>query len=319
MSKKVLITGACGFVGGHILEYFLDKTDWNFVIIDKLSYAGRLSRIRNLSNYSEKRVRFVWHDLSAPINDFVKQEIGKIDFIIHMAANSSVEDTIKYPLRSVYDNVLATVNLLEYAKVVKPKLFNYFSTDEVYGPAPLNHNFDEQSWHRPSNPYSAGKAASEDYCYAYFITYGVPIFITNTMNVFGENQHPEKFIPTVIRKVASGETLPVYSNKAKTKAGSRFWIHGKAVADGLLFLLNGKAKPGERYHIVGTEKNNLDLAKKIAKIIGKPLKYKMYDFHTSRPGHDLRYGMNGEKMAKMGWCLPYTIDEYLEQTVKSYL
>lgn len=317
--QKCLITGACGFVGSHLLDYLLKKRDWDFVILDKLSYAGKLSRLKNLKNYDEKRVKFVWHDLRAPLNEFIKEEIGTVDYILHLAANSSVEDTIKNPLGSVYDNVIGTVNLLEFARTQKNlKLFNMFSTDEVMGPAPEGINWTEEAWHRPSNPYSAGKAGAEDYTHAYYITYHLPVFITNTMNVFGEDQHPEKFIPTVIRKVDKGEVLPVYSNKEKTKAGSRFWIHAEAVADAINFLLDN-AVIGERYNIVGTEKDNLDLAKDIAKIIGKELKYEFVDFHSSRPGHDLRYGMSGDKLAKMGWELPYTINEYLEQTVRSYL
>jgi dTDP-glucose 4,6-dehydratase len=262
-----------------------------------------------------RRIKFVWHDLRAPINEYVSAEIGRIDFVAHLAANSSVEATIRDPLSSVMDNVLGTVNLYQWARTKKIKLIDYFSTDETLGAAPEGINFKEDAMHNPTNPYSAGKASAEDYSHAFFITYGLPIFITRTMNVFAERQHPEKFIPTVMRKVLTGETLPVYSNKEKTKAGSRFWIYAQSVAEALLFLFQN-ANAGEKYHIVGEEKDNLDVAKQIAAVIGKPLNYEMVDFHSSRPGHDLRYGMSGEKLAQMGFVPTLDFDKSITQTVK---
>jgi len=316
---RILLSGAAGFVGSHVLEGILQKTDWEIVVIDSLNYASFLKRISCLTNYDESRVKFIWHDLRSPINEYVKAEIGEVDYIAHLAANSSVEDTIKDPLGSVYDNVVGTVNMLEFARTLKNlKLMNVFSTDEVYGPAPDGVNFSEDSPHKPSNPYSAGKAGAEDYAHAYYVTYGLPVFVSNTMNVFGPRQHPEKFVPTVISKILQGETVKMYSNAEKTKAGCRFWIHGSNVADGVLFLLKN-AKPGQRYHIVGTECNNLDLAQKIAGFACQPLKYEMVSYYASRPGHDMRYGMSGEKMAKMGWKLELNLEQSLKETVDWYV
>jgi len=668
---RILLSGSCGFVGSHILDRILEKTDWEVVVLDKINYAGFLKRISTLDHFNPDRVKFVWHDLRAPINEYVINEIGTdIDYIAHLAANSSVEATIKDPVGSVYDNVLGTVNLLEFARTLENlKLFNMFScydsktrvftknglkkyselnvgdivftinpdtkkveeqpvekiiiqdyegemvhfdnrtndllvtpnhrmydnnllvreasdcgegiklplgfkysgastqineynlgslfyvigvylgngftayqkkvrknksgldkkdfiarrnnkgqfirgrtgtiestitdswrvffdvpendkaraklgksltdlgieytsqkgksgehlyftseewvkffdqfgkeaknkfipdkfkqydskylkqlfdglidsdgnwqyvsfstvsdklandiceigmkigliptkrlrttdciyegrsiqgvshwinfsdknqsvgkkmihredykgkiwcirvknknflverngkyafsgnTDETLGPAPEGVNFTEDAPHNPSNPYSAGKSGAEDYSLAYHTTYKVPVFITRTMNVFATRQHPEKLVPTVIRKVLKGEVVPMYSNAEKTKAGSRFWIHATNVADALLFLFE-KAKAGEKYHIVGTECNNLDLAQKIAKIIGKPLKYEMTGDYALRPGHDFRYGMSGEKLAKIGWKLTLDLDESLKETVEWYL
>lgn len=322
MAKKcVLITGIAGFVAYQIADYLLQNTEYNIIGLDGLTYAGSLDRITNLESYKKdpSRIKFVYWNLRSPFNEYISEKIGEIDYILHFAANSSVENTIKFPTESVFDNVLATVNVLEFARKQKNlKLMNYFSTDEVNGPSEHGELFTEMAPHRPSNPYSAGKAGGEDYCFAYFKTYGVPVFISNTMNICGKDQNKEKYIPTVIRCVKNGETLPVYSNKDKTKAGSRFWISAYDVADAINFLLE-KAIPGEKYNIVGTEMDNLDLAKMIARIIGKPLLYEMFNFHSSRPGHDIAYRMTGEKMAKMGWTLKRGIEEELKQIVQDYL
>lgn len=323
MSKyRVLITGAAGFIGHQVVDSFLKNTNWDLVLLDGLSYAGNLNRITDLVSYTNgrNRVNFVYHNLRAPINDLVSERIGSVDYIFHLAANSSVEFTLGNPLITVYDNVMATVNMLEFARRQEDLiLMNYFSTDEVYGPVKNpGDGFDEEAPHKPSNPYSAGKAAGEDYAHAWHVTYGTPVFITNAMNVFGYSQHPEKYIPTVIRHVKNGTTLPVYSTSNGKVAGSRYWIFAYDIADALMFLSNN-AKAGEKYHIKGTWMDNLDLAKKIASKIGKPLKYEMYDFHSSRPGHDLHYGLSDTKMEKMGWKLKYGIDEGLDMIIPTYL
>jgi dTDP-glucose 4,6-dehydratase len=313
---RILITGAAGFVGRHVVEYFLQQTDDEIVVLDSLTYAGNLNRITNLPSYDPTRIKFVYHNLRSPINDLVKSYIGEIDHIYHLAANSSVEFTLIHPEITVMDNVMATVNMLEFAREEDVNGINYFSTDEVYGPVKNpGDGFDEYASHKPSNPYSAGKAAGEDYVHAWFTTYGVPVYITNSMNIFGFDQHPEKYIPTIIRCVQNDIELPVYSSKDGTVAGSRYWIFGYDVADALLFLRD-KFKPGEKYHIIGDWMDNLELAKLIAMKMGKPLKYKMYDFHSSRPGHDLHYGLTDTKMKKLGWFKQFGINEGLEMILR---
>jgi dTDP-glucose 4,6-dehydratase len=311
---SILLSGGAGFLGRHVVEYFLEHTKEDLVLIDSLTYAGNLNRITSLKNYDPLRVKFVYHNLRSPINKLVKGYIGDdVEYIYHLAANSSVEFTLLNPEITVMDNVMATVNMLEFARGCESlKEMDYFSTDEVYGPVPKpGDGFDEEAPHKPSNPYSAGKAAGECYAHAWRVTYGLPVYITNTMNIFGFDQHPEKYIPTVIRHCKNGTELPVYSSANGKVAGSRYWIFAYDVADALLFLRD-KAKPGEKYHIVGNWMDNLELAKLIAKKMGKPLKYKMFDFHSSRPGHDLHYGLTDTKLGKMGWKLRYGINEGLE-------
>jgi dTDP-glucose 4,6-dehydratase len=205
--------------------------------------------------------------------------------------------------------------MLDFARKKDLRKFVYFSTDEVFGPAPQGTLFREWDRYHSGNPYSASKAGGEELCLAYANTYKLPVLITHTMNAFGERQHPEKFIPLVISKVLNGETVTIHSNPEKTKAGSRFYIHCRNIASAIDFLLkNGKV---DKYNIVGEkEVNNLELAQFISRVVGKPLKYEMVDFHSSRPGHDLRYALDGTKMKKMGWRLPLTFEDSLEKTIK---
>ena len=206
--------------------------------------------------------------------------------------------------------------MLEFAREQKDlRLFVMFSTDEVYGPAPVGVNYKETDRYNSTNPYSATKAGAEQLALAYENTFKVPVIITNTMNIFGERQHPEKFIPKVIKKVLAGEVVTIHANPEKTKAGSRFWIHARNVSDALLFLTNNY-EVRESYNIVGEhEVDNLEMASTISRILGKELKYEMVDFHSSRPGHDLRYALDGNKLKNIGYIYPKNFYESLRQTV----
>jgi dTDP-glucose 4,6-dehydratase len=218
----------------------------------------------------------------------------------------------------VMDNVVGTTNLLDYARLYTQdslKMFLYFSTDEVFGSAPVGTNYKEWDRYNSGNPYSASKAGAEEMCLAYFNTYKVPVVITHTMNVFGIRQHPEKYIPLVIKKVRDGELVTIHSNAEKTKAGSRFYINTEDVASAMKFILQNH-KLGDKYNIVGErEVDNLQLAQIIADIMGKKLNYEMLDFHSSRPGHDLRYALCGEKMKSMGWEPEKKLEDRLEEVI----
>ena len=224
------------------------------------------------------------------------------------------------------DNIVGTANILDYARKIDTlERFAYFSTDEVFGPAPKGVNYKENDRYNSTNPYSATKAGAEELVVAYENTYGLPSLITHTMNVFGERQNPEKYIPMVIKKVRDNETVTVHANKEKTIAGSRHYIHAEDVAEALLFLYNydvdsfGADETGakcQKFNIVGKDEiDNLELAQFIAKVQNKDLKYEMVDFHSSRPGHDLRYALDGTKMKDMGWE-PQSAFDRLESTIK---
>jgi dTDP-glucose 4,6-dehydratase len=203
--------------------------------------------------------------------------------------------------------------------------FIYFSTDEVFGPAPDGIKYKENDRYNSTNPYSATKAGAEELAVAYENTYGLPIYITHTMNVFGERQHPEKFIPMCIKKIRDGEVVTIHSDSTKTIPGSRHYIHAEDVSSAILFLLNyegtfeptwGNAKC-PKFNIVGSEElNNLELANIIANAQGKELKYQMVDFHSSRPGHDLRYALDGDKMKSLGWEPVKSVRERIADVTK---
>jgi dTDP-glucose 4,6-dehydratase len=217
---------------------------------------------------------------------------------------------------AVLDNVVSTCNLLDYARRNGVRRFVYFSTDEVFGPAPTGTRFGEWDRYRSGNPYAAAKAGGEELAISYHNTYGLQVVVTHTMNVFGQRQHPEKMIPGTIRRVRDGETVLIHADKSRTMAGSRFYIHAQAAASALQFVLE-RGAPGEKYNIVGErEVDNLELASRIADTVGKPLKYEMVDFHSSRPGHDLRYALDGSKLESMGWTQPHTFETALEETVQ---
>ena len=332
--KKVLITGGAGFIAHHLIYYILKKTNWQIVSLDRLDYSGNLNRLDNiLSNLTDKdkaRIKVVFHDLKSELNPWIRKEIGEVNTILHLAAGSHVDRSIEFPLEFVMDNVVGTANILEYARYIHNKnsqfeKFMYFSTDEVFGPAPTGVNYKENDRYNSTNPYSATKAAGEELAVAYENTYNLPVIITHTMNVFGERQHPEKFIPMCIKKIRDGETVTIHSDKSKKIPGSRHYIHAEDVSEAILFLLNNDIKQEvnwggakcPKFNIVGAEElTNLELAEIIAKAQNKKLKHEMVDFHSSRPGHDLRYSLSGEKMKLMGWSPKIKVQDRIKQVVQ---
>ena len=313
----MLITGGAGFIAHHVIERILRTTDWEIVSLDRLDFSGNLNRLadmmQDIDPEQRKRLKVVFHDLKAELNPMIQDQIGPVEIVLHLAAGSHVDRSIEFPMEFVMDNVVGTTNLLNYSRTLKNlERFVYFSTDEVFGPAPEGVNYKEYDRYNSTNPYSASKAAAEEICVAFENTYKLPIVVTHTMNVFGERQHPEKFIPMVIQKARDGELVTVHSDPSKTKAGSRHYIHAKDVADGLMFILEnlqdykhtgdyGGAKC-PKFNLVGPEEiDNLTLAKMIAGAVGKDLVYEMTDFHSSRPGHDLRYALDGGLLKSLGW------------------
>lgn len=326
--KRILITGGSGFIGSHLVNYILEnRTDWDIVLLERLGHSGTFHRLYNFESFRVNeieetgRVDVVWHDLRSPINDFVKKKIGEVDYIVHMAASTHVDRSIENPMDFVLDNVVATANLLDFSRTLSDlKMFINFSTDEVFGPAPFGYNHKESDQHLPSNPYSATKSGARQLAYSYFVTYKLPTVTTYTLNNFGETQHPEKFIPRTISSIMNGEEMPMYAttdeNGNVKEISSRFWVYAKNTADAVCYILeNGKV--GEDYNIVGFDEYNiLDLANRISDIIGKPLKPKFVGFYNARPGHDLRYALDGTKLKELGWNPVSNFDEALRQTVE---
>ena len=315
---RILVTGGCGFVGHHFANHLLLNTDWQIIILDKLTYASTgFDRLRDINVFDDKRVSIFTYDFTKEIEEGLLKEIGEVDYVVHLGAETHVDRSIENPEPFVMSNVVGTMRILNFARKIKSlKKMLYFSTDEVFGAAPEGVFHKEWENYNSGNPYSASKAGGEELCLAYANTYKTPVLISHTMNVFGERQHPEKFIPMCIRNIIRGDKIIIHSDKTKTISGSRMWIHARNVANAIMFLLqNGQVR--DKYNVVGEkEVSNLDMAKIIAQILDKPLNYEMVDFHSSRPGHDLRYALDGTKMKKLGWELPVNFEDSLRKTIE---
>jgi dTDP-glucose 4,6-dehydratase len=328
MSKKVLLTGIAGSIGIHVFSHIMHNTDWSVVGIASFRHKGLVDRISHtLEEHPDwaKRLNMVTHDLSAPISSLTREKIGHIDYIINLASLSDVDASIQNPAPFIQNNVALMVNMLEYAREVKPEKFIQFSTDEVYGPTE-NKTQVYKEWSNliPSNPYAASKAAQEVICIGYWKTYNVPIIITNTMNNFGEMQQPFKYPVMIQKAIASGDEITVHGNE-NGDIGSRSYIHSRNAADALLFILNQpvhmhtpeKADMPDRYNIAGDKQlDNLELAQTIARLMGKELKYKLTNFHKTRPGHDPHYGLDNSKLEGMGWKSPVSFEDSLKSTIE---
>lgn len=324
---KVLLTGIGGFAGSHILSHILINTDWDVVGVASWKHKGTPERVEEVlrgNSTWKNRVDIITHDLESPFTETTKKRIGYCDYILNVASESHVDRSITDPVPFIQNNVNLVLTMLEFAREYTPKAFLQFSTDEVFGVAPFGINHKEWASLIPSNPYSASKAAQESIAISYWRTYGIPLIITNTMNLFGETQDSEKFMAKVIKCVEKGETVPVHGKEGKI--GSRYYLHARNMADAVLYILNNVTPTQyvqdvelvpDRFNIVGdVELNNLEVATVIAEIIGKELKYKLVDHHTTRPGHDYRYGLDGSKLRNIGWKAPVDFRTSLEKYIK---
>lgn len=331
MSKRVLLTGGLGFIGSHTVEHWLKNTDWEIVVLDSLRFSGRVERLTDIEGYDPSRATVLWHDMRAPFHDQIKRQIGDVDYIVNMASDSHVDRSITEPVDFVQNNVNLVLNALEYAREVKPEKFIQVSTDEVYGPAAIGHSHEEGEPHRPSNPYSASKSAQEAIAFSYWRTYDVPVYITNTMNNFGERQHPEKYVPMVIKKILNQEQISVHSKFCERTGmkiiGSRVWLHARNHADAVQYILENiphipyvdsdETPDLQRYNVAGEQEiTNLKIVDMISEIMGQEANWKLEDYHSSRPGHDLRYSLNGDKLREAGWVPPMSVEESFKRTVE---
>jgi len=323
---RLLITGGLGFLGHHVVEHFLKTTDAEIVVLDKMTYASSgFDRLRDIQVFDSKRIRILGCDLAQPIPEGVVHELGEIDYVIHAAAETHVDNSIVDPLPFLQSNVIGTHHLLWWLRSLKSLRRAFLvATDEVYGPAgwdaPGNIEMDP---FRPANPYAAAKAGGECVAFAHANTYRVPVSVINTMNLIGERQACEKYVPLVIRRVLADEEIGIHADPTCTRSGTRFYIHCRNYASALAFLIERDMAGEEvpiKLHVAGErEISNLALAQMIAGFIGKPLRYRLQNFHESRPGHDLRYALDGSKIRVMGWQQPLDIEHSLENVVRWYL
>lgn len=326
MKKTILITGGAGFIGSHLVRFMVNKyPKSNVVNFDSLTYAGDLERIKDISK--EPNYSFIRGDITDL--SLLKSLFSSYDFdsIIHLAAESHVDQSIKKPLEFAQTNIIGTLNLLEIARKswndkFKRKLFYNISTDEVYGTLGEEGSFIETNKYSPRSPYSASKASADHFVKAYYYTYGMPIIISNSSNNYGPNQYHEKLIPLVIKKIVENRSIPVYGDGQNVRDWLYVGDHIEAID---LIFKNGKI--GQNYNIGGdNEIRNIDLIHRIIKICDKFLgrsamaSLKLIKYVNDRKGHDYRYSVNSSKLRRELKWKPKTIfEEGLEKTVINYL
>lgn len=325
--KRVLLTGGGGAIGAHVIAHIMHHTDWLVTVLDSFRHKGYRDRIvevcRDYPDWNE-RINVLQHDLVCPISPELKSQIGEVNYILHLAAMSDVFFSVENPVYVIKNNVDSQLTMLEYAKETAHEAFVYFSTDEVYGPVEKGKAHPEWSAYRPSNAYSASKAAAECIAYPYWRKGEVKLIITNTMNNFGEMQAPSKFPAMVQKRLESGEPVVIHGNQQEI--GTRFYIHSRNTADALLYILQnfpphlheqGELDDPDRYHIVGDRcLSNLELAQIIADLMGKELDYRLVDFHRDNPAHDIHYGLEDNKLRKSGWQPPVSFEESMKNTIE---
>ena len=315
MSTNILVTGAAGFIGANFAEFFVNKhPEYNIIVLDKLTYAGNLDNLKKVQD----KITFVKGDICE--YEFIKELFEKyqIDGVIHFAAESHVDNSIKNPFIFTHTNVIGTHTLLEVAKQVwgegSSNKFVHISTDEVYGTLGEEGYFTETTPINPNSPYSASKASSDLIARAYFETFKMNVSITNCSNNYGPYQHNEKLIPHIIKLAINNEKLPVYGNGKNI----RDWLYVEDHCEAIDMVFH-KGKAGERYNIGGhNEKRNIDIVKLILKHLNKS--EDLIEFVEDRKGHDYRYAIDPTKIKnELHWEPKTKFEDGIIKTIDWYL
>lgn len=319
MAKKILITGGAGFIASHYIDYVLRVVGgWDIIILDRFTYAsGGLQRLKEIGAYDNPRVKLHHVNCAEPISKCLQDQIGPVDYILHMAAGTHVDNSIACPRDFVEANIFGTFEMLEYARrLPNLKKFVYFSTDEVFGPAEVGQRFKEWDRYNSCNPYSATKAGGEELVLAWANTYGVPAIITHCMNVIGERQHHEKFLPRIVRAALTGGTIQIHTDPKTGMPGTRNYFHAQDVAKAVQFLLDIDAPIREKYNIAGDQEiANDEVVRAVDRVLGTTTNMEYVNPTDVRPGFDVRYGLDGSRMANWGWHAPHNFRHRLGDLV----
>ena len=326
MRKSVLITGGAGFIGSHLIRRLVNRyPNSDFVNLDALTYAGDLKKLEDVSDL--KNYQFVEGDIldASLLKSLFKEHL--FDGVIHLAAESHVDLSVKEPLNFAQTNIMGTLMMLQAANQawkaeMEGKLFYHVSTDEVYGSLGEKGLFEETTPYDPRSPYSASKAASDHFVRAYHHTFGLPVVLSNCSNNYGPDQFPEKLIPLIIMNILAENPLPVYGDGQNI----RDWLYVDDHAEAIDLIFN-KGKIGETYNVGGNnEIRNIEIVSQLIKICDRHLNRvkgsseKLIEFVMDRPGHDYRYAIDASKLEnELGWTPKTNFKEGLDRTVRSYL
>lgn len=313
MTRTVLVTGAGGFVGSHVVENVLARTNWNVIGVDSFRHNGEFVRLLAAAGHDVDRVDVVVHDLTVPFNGRQLRHLDGVDYVINVASRSHVGESVAEPAEFVANNVQLMINVLELCRLVEVRQLVHVSTDEVHGPDP----YESAVAHRPSSPYAASKAAQADLVWAYARTYGLPSTVVASANMFGERQGDAAYVPLVVRALVTGATLSVHYHG--DQPGERSYTYVRNVADQLVDRLRNDAFDRDRrsdvvyVRLAGQRRiDNLTLARRVADVADRPLRVRRVEAGQVRPGYDPTYADLGD----VNWEPAIDFDDGLERTVR---
>ncbi len=310
--QSLLVTGGAGFIGSNFVDLLLERyPDYQIVVFDKLTYAGRRENLDRFAN--NPRFTFAQGDIAdiTAVREAVREH--NIDTIVNFAAETHVDQSIMNPFVFTETNIRGTHVLLEVARELKLPRFHHVSTDEVYGAIPAPSRSKEGDPLEPRSPYSASKAGSDHLVYSYYVTYGLNATITRGSNNIGPYQYPEKAVPLFVTNAIDDIPLPLYGDGMQM----RDYQYVRDHCEGIDVVLH-KGVAGEAYNVgTGVETHNIDMARKILDILGKP--HSLITFVADRVGHDRRYALDVSKLQALGWQSSHSFEQALEKTVRWYV